>query len=317
MRGPRGGAWGSWRRLADALSPFLELTRAFLVPSAAADAFAGFALASLALGLAPRPAAAAAAAVASALLYAAGAATNDLFDRAKDRISAPGRPLPSGRISPRAAAIAAGALAASGAALAGALGAAWPATAIVAAAFLYDAGAKRIPIAGSLLLGACRGANLLLGAAAAGGRAALGDRGPLAGAAAIALYASGITAASRSEDSGRRGPFLLAAALVLAVPLAVGLARPSDPAVWVHAAAVAVAAGSALGAGLGREAVRRTAARFVARALGAISFLDAAAVLALAPPGSRRWPWLAPLYALWLIAAALRRARAARGLPES
>lgn len=318
MRGARGGAQGSGRRFDGGLRPFLELTRAFLAPSAAADGFAGFALASLALGLAPRPAAAAAAALSSALLYAAGAAANDFFDVAKDRVSAPGRPLPSGRISPRAAAIAAGALAASGAAIAWALGAAGQAGAIIAAALLYDAGGKRVPVAGSLLLGACRAANLLLGAAAAaGGPAALGDRGVLGAAAAIGLYTCGITAASRAEDSGRRGWFLLASGLVLAVPLAVALARPADPGVWIHAAAVALAAGGPLRADLRRDAVPRAAARFVARALGAIYLLDAALVLALGPPGSRRWPWIAPLYALWILAAALRRARAARGLSES
>jgi 4-hydroxybenzoate polyprenyltransferase len=132
------------------------------------------------------------------VLYASGTALNDVFDLEVDRAERPGRPLPSGRASPRTAARLGGLGLGLGPALALLSGS--PASGIVAlilaaCILAYDAGLKHTAM-GPLLMGGCRGLNLLLGMTHA---PALG--GPVAwfAAAAYALYVAGITVISRSE----------------------------------------------------------------------------------------------------------------------
>lgn len=89
---------------------------------------------------------------AMALLAAAGNAHNDLLDLAADRINRPDRPLPSGRISTRAAARAAGGLYAAAFAAALALG---PAPGSLVAGMgvllaLYNLKLKALPLVGNL-----------------------------------------------------------------------------------------------------------------------------------------------------------------------
>ncbi len=105
-------------------------------------------------------------------LYEAGMALNDWADQAEDALDRPHRPLPSGRIRPRAALVAAGALTAAGLALAARAGR--PALAVAAplaaTVWAYDLALKRTP-AGPAAMATARGLDLLLGATATGGSA--------------------------------------------------------------------------------------------------------------------------------------------------
>ncbi|QIP83671.1 UbiA family prenyltransferase [Streptomyces sp. Tu 2975] len=116
---------------------------------------------------------------ASLCLYEAGMALNDWSDRDEDAIDRPHRPIPSGRISPRAALGAAGALTAAGLGLAARAGrpALAVATALSATVWAYDLHLKHTK-AGPAAMAAARGLDLLMGAAAtlsaAGSRTAAG-----------------------------------------------------------------------------------------------------------------------------------------------
>ena len=103
---------------------------------------------------------------ASLCLYAAGLILNDWFDLEQDRRERPGRPIPSGKIRPDAAAAAALALMGLAFFLAAASGIASLAVAFAVAALVlfYNGGARRSPLLGFTVMGLCRGANLLLGA---------------------------------------------------------------------------------------------------------------------------------------------------------
>jgi 4-hydroxybenzoate polyprenyltransferase len=77
---------------------YLELVRPANVATALADVLAGYAVAGLGspgLGWLL---------MSTACLYGGGVALNDFFDRGLDRIERPERPIPSGRVSSRAAA---------------------------------------------------------------------------------------------------------------------------------------------------------------------------------------------------------------------
>jgi 4-hydroxybenzoate polyprenyltransferase len=101
----------------------------------------------------------------SVLLYAAGVILNDVFDLPIDRVERPERPLPSGLIAVKAASFFGASLMSIGVALAflvhalaGSL-----ALALALAIVLYDALAKKHGFFGPLVMGICRGLNLLLG----------------------------------------------------------------------------------------------------------------------------------------------------------
>jgi geranylgeranylglycerol-phosphate geranylgeranyltransferase len=114
-----------------------------------------------------------AAVVAAALLLLAGGyAWNDAADIARDRLAHPRRPLPSGRLSARAARAAALALFALGLAVVAALGAGPPAVPLAARALLvawaplllaYRAIADRCPVAKNLLASGLTASAILLG----------------------------------------------------------------------------------------------------------------------------------------------------------
>ncbi|MDP6544964.1 MAG: UbiA family prenyltransferase [Phycisphaerae bacterium] len=105
--------------------------------------------------------------VAAVLLYCAGLILNDLFDLKEDRRDRPNRPLPSGQISTTTATITAIILLIGGVAAAAFNGAlcAGIAAALAVAVVSYNAGVKRIPIAGALNMGLCRGLSIFLGLA--------------------------------------------------------------------------------------------------------------------------------------------------------
>ncbi len=170
---------------------------------------------------------------ASGCLYSAGMAWNDFFDIEQDRRERPFRPLPSGRLTRRAAATFASALMALGLVLAawagwqaqGSLQATLPIAGIlIATIFLYDAWLKRTWL-GPLAMGACRFLNVLLGLGVANENLHWGARFGLA--LVIGLYIVGVTWFARTEASISSRAALTSAALTMLAALVVALAVPA------------------------------------------------------------------------------------------
>lgn len=201
----------------------LRLPALFTVPG---DALAGAAAAGRA------PGARTLLAIGSSLcLYQAGMALNDWADRAEDAAERPHRPLPSGRIAPGAALAAAGALTALGLALAARAGrpALTVAVPLAVTVWAYDLGLKR-NWAGPPAMAAARSLDLVLGAAASGGRV----RDAVPSAAALGVHTLAVTAVSRRETQGGSAAVPLAALAVTSgvayalAPPAVALRLPVD-----------------------------------------------------------------------------------------
>ncbi|AQZ64125.1 hypothetical protein BKM31_24055 [[Actinomadura] parvosata subsp. kistnae] len=145
-----------------ALRDLLELVRAPAALSVPGDVAAGAAAGQV---LGPRTVGLA---CSSVCLYWAGMAANDWADRHLDATERPERPIPSGRVSPGAALGVAVGLTAAGlttAALAGGRRALAVAVPLAGAIWAYDLVAKNTP-AGPLVMAACRGLDVLLGATA-------------------------------------------------------------------------------------------------------------------------------------------------------
>ena len=132
------------------------------------------------------------------MLYSAGLILNDLFDYAEDLRERPDRPLPSGAISREAAVVAALVCLWVAAFFAAFFDALPVALGLILCIVLYDTGLKRRPVAGPLLMGACRAGNLLLGAAAAS-ESAIGAPVPLVAALLLGLYVAVVTRLARGE----------------------------------------------------------------------------------------------------------------------
>lgn len=145
-------------------------------------------------------------------LYGGGVVFNDFFDYELDKVERPERPLPRGAVSLAEVAILGASLLAIGiyAAFTVSQTSGLIAICIAILALGYDAFGKNHPIIGPLNMGACRGANLLLGVSAM--EYQLLD---LWGLALIpVVYISAITMVSRGEvNGGNRGA--LHAAIVL------------------------------------------------------------------------------------------------------
>jgi 4-hydroxybenzoate polyprenyltransferase len=152
--------------------------------------------------------------VASTCLYLAGMALNDYFDRAIDAQERPKRPIPSGRVSPRAAFMLGATLIVLGLAcafLAGiaSVGIACGLTILILA---YDGLLKSTPL-GPVAMGGCRTLNVLLGAS---GTAAMLWNGPQVWiAAAMGLYVAGITWFARREAVTSSRSQLVGAAMLV------------------------------------------------------------------------------------------------------
>jgi 4-hydroxybenzoate polyprenyltransferase len=136
--------------------------------------------------------------VASACLYLGGMALNDYADRHLDATERPERPIPSGRVTPRGALAVGAALTAGGVAAAGIAGgrrALAIAVPLAACVWTYDLVAKDHPT-GPVVMAACRGLDVLLGATPGHLRSAL------PAAAGLAGHTLGVTVLSRGEVHG-------------------------------------------------------------------------------------------------------------------
>ncbi|MFG2404624.1 SCO3242 family prenyltransferase [Streptomyces brevispora] len=186
-----------------AWAELLRVSALFTVPG---DALAG------AAAVGRRPNRSTALAVGASLcLYEAGMALNDWADRDEDAVDRPHRPIPSGRITPRAALTAAGALTVAGLALAARAGrpALTVATGLAATVWAYDLRLKHTP-AGPAAMAAARGLDLLLGATATA-------TAPVASVSAEAPVAAVSDVASASVGASARAvlPAALPAAAML------------------------------------------------------------------------------------------------------
>jgi 4-hydroxybenzoate polyprenyltransferase len=167
----------------------------------------------------------------SGCLYLAGMVWNDVFDRAEDAQTRAFRPIPSGRVTVRTAALLGLLLIALGlafAALAGAVGSnKWTheplayAVGIAVAVLMYDGGLKRTPI-GPVAMASCRFLNVLLGLSILPDEALdLGLRIDLAGV--VGVYIIGVTWFARTEEGASQRRQLLAAAFVMLLALVLAL----------------------------------------------------------------------------------------------
>lgn len=208
------------------LMPWFRLVRLPNLLTVPGDPVAGFLIVAAVAARQPKPAVLFAAAGASLCLYMFGLILNDIVDIEVDRSERPERPLPSGAITVAQARMAAIAMGLSGLNLALAAGrpALYVAAALAGLIVLYNAGLKRLPVAGAAALGLCRGLSLLLGAAAA--RQGLDIDAPAVFVAAgglaayvlaFSLVAAGEMAAEKPMGAGRWMPFL---ALLACLPAA-------------------------------------------------------------------------------------------------
>ncbi len=196
------------------LTPYLQLMRPANIVTAVADVLAGVAIASIythtTLDASAWPAIVALA-VSTIGLYGGGVVFNDVFDAALDARERPERPIPSGRVGKRSATVLGIGLFAVGlvAAACHSGAAAAIASAIVLSCLVYDRWAKHIALIGPLVMGTCRGLNLLLGISFS--TEAIAAAGPIAGIPV--LYIAAVTTISRGEvHGGSRLPLLGSAA---------------------------------------------------------------------------------------------------------
>jgi hypothetical protein len=256
------------------LRPLAELVRAPAALTVPGDIVAGAAAAGWPFG-----AGTAALAGSSVCLYWAGMALNDYADREVDSKERPGRPIPSGRVSPGTALAVAAGLTAGGIGLAGVAGgrrALAVTVPLAATVWAYDlarvpAGPGRsVPVkstwAGPVLMAAARGLDVMTGA----GRGRL--RSALPAAITVSAHTLAVTMLSRSETSGAEPSAPLAAmaatGLVAAGALIAGPPRPAG--LWSRLAGAASLAAFATTCGQAQSAaVQLPSPRRLQRAVGA------------------------------------------------
>ncbi len=150
-------------------------------------------------------------------LYLGGMVLNDVFDAKLDASERPERPIPSGRISLRSAAIFGCLLM-----LAGVLAAAMVGTpslivaALIVPCVLAYNGFLKSTIAAPLGMGTCRFLNLMLGASAVPEMNMLWQSLPMTVAAALGIYIVGVTVFARNE-AGQSKPALLVFGMILLI----------------------------------------------------------------------------------------------------
>jgi 4-hydroxybenzoate polyprenyltransferase len=189
-------AWLQLLRLANVFTAVADVAMGYLVTHGALESPVQFSLL----------------VAASCLLYLSGMVLNDVFDANVDKREQPSRPIPSGRVSLRAAAAVGWSMLASGVAVAWFASATTRdlrpgivATLLAACIVLYDRFLKQTLIA-PFIMGACRGLNVLLGMSLA--RLAAEDtsvwvewnsRAALMIASGVGLYIIGVTIFSRTD----------------------------------------------------------------------------------------------------------------------
>ena len=245
---------------------------------------------------------------ASSCIYMAGMALNDYADREIDAVERPGRPIPSGRVTPEFALRLAGGLTAAGAALAvaadgsRALRVALP---LAASVWGYDLALKGTP-AGVAGMSACRALDVLMGAGARGARRAL------PAAAIVGAHTASVTAVSRHEVAGGSSDVvkkaLAATGGIAAAAAAVAASR--SRAVLPRALAVGLVGAYAVAVGRAQaDAARDPSPARMQRAVGA-------GVLGLMPleagllAGADRPGRALGVAAMWPVARSLARRRA-------
>ena len=241
----------------DALLPSLRLVRAPALFSALGDPLAGLLTddGDFSTGRASRLSAAA------AMLYLAGMALNDLADREEDARDRPERPIPSGAVSPRRAAIIGGALLLGGVVAARRGGARWTGPALAAMIVAYDFQLKRSATLGPMAMGACRALSLLMGVEASRG---VVTRHGTESALLLGTYVAGLTMIARGETGAARTKELRAGAGLVAGAMLATAVR-GGPASLAWSAATAALAGPAV-----RRAVVEPAPKTVGPAVGAL-----------------------------------------------
>lgn len=156
-------------------------------------------------------------------LYGGGVVFNDVFDAELDKIERPERPIPSGLVAKREAALLGNALLLMGIIAAFFVHTSFVPSALIAlltaiAALIYDKWGKHYPLLGPLNMGACRGLNLLLGISII--PAALYQYWAVS--LVPVLYIAAITMISRGEvHGGKKGTLYAAALLYLLVIVAI------------------------------------------------------------------------------------------------
>ena len=223
---PRLLAFAQLLRLPNVFTAFADIAMTACVAIAVLPAITGEYLQTLAL-----------LAAASGCLYLAGMVWNDVFDREEDRRDRPFRPLPSGRIALRTAAILGNILTLLGVGFAVGAGAVVIGIGLGGAVLLYDAWLKRTPI-GPVAMAACRFLNVMLGLSAIPEELlADGLRVHIAGV--VGVYIVGVTWFARTEASAssrwhlRGAASVIAVSLVLAITLRARLAVTPDPAAFL------------------------------------------------------------------------------------
>lgn len=258
------------------LKAWLEIGRVSNLPTCASNVAAGFIIAGGGVGGGMARVGAALVVVAS--FYEAGMVFNDLCDVDEDRLDRPGRPIPSGRVSPIWAWAAVVGLFALGWICVGvALPEAWPiAAALTALIVTYDLSHSGFAAA-PLVLGACRGCVYLIGAVAATGALPGPEVWVLAGA--LAAYVSSVSGIARGETAASlsRGQkaALAATGASLLVPLLAPVPRDAIPVLtiaWATAAAWFASTARRLLSG------RMPIGGGVGRLLAGMSLLDAVAI---------------------------------------
>lgn len=144
------------------IKPYLQLTRPANLVTALADILAGLAIAGYSFGTGGSFVWL----LLSTLgLYGGGVVLNDVFDADLDAVERPERPIPSGQVPLRNAAMLGGTLLALGVLFARfySLTSGLIALGIAVLVIVYDRYAKHSKVFGPLVMGMCRGGNLLLG----------------------------------------------------------------------------------------------------------------------------------------------------------
>lgn len=207
--------------MAIAWKAYAQLTRPANVVTAISDVIAGAAIATLYLpsGDWQWPVAALLLVSLSTIgLYAGGVVYNDVFDAQLDATERPERPIPSGRVSRKSAAVFGGVLFAIGIVAASLISmvSGIIALAIVLSCLVYDKWAKHHVVFGPVIMGLCRGLNLLLGMSLFA--EALSQVWALSFIPII--YVAAITVISRGEVHGGKRLPLLFAGLLYAIVIA-------------------------------------------------------------------------------------------------